>query len=396
MFIITSPGEIPKYFQLSGIKAGLKSSNKKDLGLIYTTHLGSLGAVYTKNKFASAHVHYCRQKTPSHHFRCLIVNSGNANVGSALSGIQANEDMAKSIANELHIETYQTFTSSTGIIGVSLPIQKIQTAIPQLVKALNRSPESFAEAILTTDTKTKHAWSKIVFQNQEYQVYGIAKGSGMIYPKMGTMLAYILTDAPIYKNDIQTMTENVVEKSFNRITVDGDTSTNDSFYLITSNPIEKRLKTFEKILLPTIEAVAISLAKQIVADGEGAHHLIETKVYHSPSQEIANECISAVLNSSLVKTAIHGNDPNWGRILMAVGNVLSQNDMIEHISIKIQKIPVFVCGNNVNFNIEMLRQKMNEFEILLEIDLHHGNYHSTGWGCDLSRDYISINADYTT
>ncbi len=357
-----------------------------------------LGAVYTQNKFPSAHVEYCKKLTPSNRFRALIVNSGNANAATGLQGIKDNEHLAETLAQKLSVETDQVFTSSTGIIGVSYPISIIKDSLDKLIGSLSQDCTGISEAIMTTDLKPKLASQSINFGNQRYTITGFAKGSGMIHPNMATMLAYVLTDAPIPNSEIQRLTKRICNRSFNCISVDGDTSTNDSFYVISSAQEQSVDHNQLSIIEKAIEEVAISLAKQIAADGEGANHLIEATIKGATSDEVCRSVLDAVLTSNLVKTAIHGKDPNWGRLLMAAGNGLQKFDLQANspLSISIQGIPVLIQGEPSDFDEQALTTLMENDLIKIELDLHAGSCSVTGWGCDLSNEYIHINADYTT
>ena len=398
MAVNQSRKDCPKGFLCSGVRAGIKEEPRKDLGLICTTSNAIAGGVFTQNRFPAAHVQYCKPLVPTGNFRALIVNSGNANAATGQAGIEANYQMASTAANALKVDPRQVFTSSTGIIGRPFPIEQIEEAIPGLVRELNPTLTALSEAILTTDTAPKTAFSTLQLGEDTYTIAGVAKGSGMIHPNMATLLAYIMTDAPMPINVIQKITERVVDSSFNSISVDGDTSTNDSFFIISSNPVEdldpEALATIEQ----SIGEVAVSLAKQIAADGEGAEHLLEVTINEAPSDEIADSVLKMVLTSSLVKTAVHGKDPNWGRLLMAVGNGLAPFKLENNlpISISIQSIPVFLRGEPVVFDEQELVDQLGEFEVTIHISLHQGAHAATGWGCDLSHGYISINADYST
>ena len=389
---------LPKGFLCSGIKAGLKEDKtRKDLGLIYTEHNAILGGVYTKNMFPSAHVQYCRKLTPSDSFRTLIINSGNANAGNGKAGIKANLQLTESLARLLKIDLKQVFTSSTGIIGHPFPIDTIEAALQPLVDNLKAESIEVAEAIMTTDLKPKIASKKVKIADEEYTVTGFAKGSGMIHPNMATMLSYVLTDAPLAFANIQDLTRKVADRSFNRVSIDGDTSTNDSFYLISSNPVDSNQET-PKQIEDAITEVAISLAKQIAADGEGAEHLIEIQIQGAKTEEICKAVLNAILTSNLVKTAINGRDPNWGRILMAMGNGLTNvsTETNPVVSISIQSTPVLVKGEPSAFDAVQLSKKMSEFEVKIDVNLHSGEFNMTGWGCDFSVEYVRINADYST
>ncbi len=390
---------IPRGFRCSGIISGIKEDKtKKDLGLIVSDHSAILGAVYTQNKFPSAHVTYCQGITPSDNFRALVVNSGNANAATGQLGRQANLHLAEILAQKLGIKQPQVFTSSTGIIGVPFPISIIEPSLDKLIDGLKDDCADISEAIMTTDLKSKFAFESIEIENKRYSIAGFAKGSGMIHPNMATMLAYILTDAPIPFSEIQNLTRRICNKSFNCLSIDGDTSTNDSFYLISSNPVSKSNNQDLLQIESSIEKVAISLAKQIAADGEGAHHLIETTILEGPSDEICRKVLHSVLTSSLVKTAVHGKDPNWGRLLMAAGNGLADSSFSLNapLSISIQGMQVLDKGEPVEFDDATLAKKMAAKIVKIELNLHAGDHEITGWGCDLSNEYVHINSDYTT
>jgi len=385
----------PKGFLFSGVTAGIKESGKKDLGLVTLESPGIMGGVYTKNKFPSAHVDYCRTLTPCLEFKALVVNSGNANAATGEEGRKRNLEMASIIADLVGSRFEQVFTSSTGIIGPQLPVDRIKKSSWQLFDDLGEDPKPFAQSILTTDLTLKMVHQELEIDGVMHQVLGIAKGSGMIMPNMGTMLAYIFTDAPIPPDEIQKIASETAERSFNLVSVDGDTSTNDTLMVISSNPgPTTALARTKHVILD----VAKELSQLIAADGEGAKHLIEATVCSAPDKDVAKKALMAVLNSPLVKTAVHGEDPNWGRLMMAIGNGLSTVDGFWHqpICIHIQGIQVFGRGEPVEFAEAELKAKMAEFKVLIDIDLHAGEESLTGWGCDLSKEYISINAEYRT
>ncbi len=390
---------LPNGFLCSGMAANIKEEkNRKDLGLIFVEKDAVLGGIYTQNKFPSAHVQYCRSLTPSNQFRALIVNSGNANAATGQQGLEANQQMASLVAEKLKIQPHQVFTSSTGIIGRPFPIDKIENSLDQLINNLSDTGSDISQAIMTTDTVPKLSSSTCKIGNREYSVVGFAKGSGMIHPNMATMLAYILTDAPIPFSQIQVITSQIAERSFNCISVDGDTSTNDSFYLISSNATDSLNDSELTTVTSAIRDVAISLSQKVARDGEGAEHLVEVTVSGSPSYDISKSALNAILTSNLVKTAINGKDPNWGRILMAVGNSQLSNQIKNNhpISIDIQSVPVFTKGEPVIYNEAELSGLMSKEKVTINVDLHLGNHKITGWGCDFSEEYVKINADYST
>ena len=390
---------LPQGFLYSGVTAGIKASGKSDLALITCPKGGRAGGAFTQNKFPATSVLYDKHLCPLEDFRAMVVNSGNANAATGAQGEANNLAMASKMAEALGCSPDAVLTGSTGIIGQQLPMDKILVAIPELAAALQLDPSPAAQAILTTDLTTKVAHGSIEFNGNQYQTYGMTKGSGMIHPNMATMLGYVMTDAPLPK-DINQLAKDLAEKSFNCISVDGDSSTNDSFFVITSNN-EICPPEFEALLFDSLLQVSQDLAKQIAADGEGAKHLIHLEISEAKDLAQAQGVLKAVLTSPLVKTAIHGQDPNWGRLMMAIGNGLDDENLGEGvynppISISICGVEVFKQGEPVSFNEKDLSEKMSAFDVVISVQLHQGETSLLGWGCDLSREYIAINADYST
>ena len=347
-----------------------------------------------------AHVLYAREILPSQNIRVVLVNSGQSLAGMGKQGIAINKAILKITSQKLQIPTGAILTSSTGVVGKAPDIQKIKKALPSLEKTLASNPENFASAIMTTDLKNKISTKNFSIAGEKYSAVGIAKGSGMIAPNMATMLAYIMTDFPFALSEIQAITQEIGSQSFNCVTVDGDTSTSDSFYLLSAtnkNPKTESKQAKQEAVQHLLE-IAQDLSRKIAADGEGAKHLIELKVKRAPSLEIAHSILQKVLNSPLVKCCIHGEDANWGRLIMALGNALTEHGLenFTPANIKIQNCLIFKKNSPVTFNRKGLRQKMKQFEVKLEIDMLFGKRELTGWGCDLSKEYVSINADYTT
>lgn len=384
-------------FLFSGVSAGLKKSNKKDLGIIYSPIPCIAAGVFTKNRYPSPHVVYGKQLLPSQNIRAVIVNSGQSLAGTGQVGIEKNQQIIDIVSQEFKINQNSIITSATGIIGECPIIKKIKLALPQLKKNLTPEIENFSEAILTTDLKTKIKKDTVTIDEKTYQIFGVTKGSGMIAPNMATMLSYIVTDFPFELAKLKPILKKIAEKSFNCVSVDGDTSTSDSFFLISSQQQKISESATQKAVLKITE-VAQDLAKQIATDGEGANHLIELKITNSPTKEIAASVLNKILNSPLVKTCIHGCDPNWGRLLMALGNGLAEHKLDDFFPaiIKIQGQTIFYKVQPTPFNAAELIKKMQKFEVIIEIDLLLGKHSLTGWGCDLSKEYITINADYRT
>ncbi len=387
-------------FLFGGVCAGLKKSKKKDLGLIFCVQPCVVGGIFTQNRYPSPHVLYAREILPSQNIRVVLVNSGQSLAGMGKQGIAINKAILKITSQKLQIPTGAILTSSTGVVGKAPDIQKIKKALPSLEKTLASNPENFASAIMTTDLKNKISTKNFSIAGEKYSAVGIAKGSGMIAPNMATMLAYIMTDFPFALSEIQAITQEIGSQSFNCVTVDGDTSTSDSFYLLSAtnkNPKTESKQAKQEAVQHLLE-IAQDLSRKIAADGEGAKHLIELKVKRAPSLEIAHSILQKVLNSPLVKCCIHGEDANWGRLIMALGNALTEHGLenFTPANIKIQNCLIFKKNSPVTFNRKGLRQKMKQFEVKLEIDMLFGKRELTGWGCDLSKEYVSINADYTT
>ena len=386
-----------KQFFFAGVSAGLKKSGKKDLGLVFCPQ-GCIGAgVFTQNRYPSPNILYGRNLLPTKNIQAIIVNSGQSLAGTGKNGIIANQQIVSLTASTLNIKPNSVLTSSTGVIGVIPSLDKIKKAFPNLQNNLTPNCNDFAEAILTTDLKTKISSLSFGSKNKEYFVIGICKGSGMIAPNMATMLAYIFTNYPFESEKLQKIVNAITKQSFNCVSVDSDTSPSDSFFLFSSSN-NKKPQTNIKIAIENIIFVAKDLAKQIAADGEGVQHLIQLDVRRAPSNKIAKSVLQNILNSPLVKCCINGEDANWGRILVALGNGLAEQKTKNFLPviIKIQGTTVFYKDQPVDFEEKILKKKMQNFHVFLSVDLLIGKYNLTGWGCDLSKEYISINANYRT
>lgn len=381
-----------KGFLATGVYAGLKEQGKLDLGLIYSETEASIAAVFTRNKvkaapiiISQAHIAMNQGKA-----KAIIANSGNANACTGNKGIEDAIRTAHLVAEQLGIERKQVLVASTGVIGKKLDMNLISKAIPEAVKNLSPTGLSkFAEAIMTTDTFPKVS----VFEGNGYKIIGIAKGAGMIMPNMATMLSFILTDVQIDPESLQNSLLRTVEKTFNRITVDGQTSTNDTVIIMangTSGPAE--MNSFIEGLFK----VCSELSKMIVKDGEGASKVVDIIVKGAKSPSDAIIGARAVANSSLVKTAIYGEDPNWGRIMSALGSSGIEIEP-EYVDIWIDDVQIVSSGQGTGEEKEKMaseRMKKDEFSII--IDLKKGPYQDHMLTCDLTHEYISINAEYRT
>lgn len=380
---------VPMGFELAGVKAGLKESGRLDLGLIYSPYPLAWALMTTENIVKAPCVSRNRARFTSElPVRGLVVNSGNANCATGDQGIWDNEDMAGAVAAALSLSRVQDMlTASTGVIGLPLPVDLVRQATPSLTSMLGVDSDGFAEAILTTDTTAKQV--SISLQGGG-RVLGIAKGSGMIHPAMATMLAFVLTDVDIDQNALRELWPAIVRRTFNQITVDGDTSTNDMALVMTS----RQLRADRQEFVAALESVAVGLARKIARDGEGATRLITVRAAGARSPEEARAAARAVAGSLLVKAAVHGADPNWGRILAAVGRSGAVADL-SNVRIAIQGNRVYQ-GVVVPFDAAAVSESLRAEEVVIDIDLAAGDGQGEAWGCDLTPEYVRINADYTT
>ena len=393
-------------FKTAGIACGIKKNGNKDLALIYSEVPAVAAAVFTTNKIKAAPVLIDIQRIKKGLCQAVIINSGNANACTGKKGMEDAARMAAAVEDALGIKKGLAMVSSTGVIGEPLPIDKIKAGIVVLNSEL-RTPNSkygwqdAAKAIMTTDAFPKVAFEKCRIGGKEITVLGIAKGAGMICPNMATMLAFIATDAAVEKKTLQTALKTAVDKSFNSITVDGDTSTNDTVLLLANGKAGNRevrsqesgvrskdYKTFRNML----ERVCLKLAHMIVMDGEGATKFLEIKVKGARKQIDAKKVAMTVANSLLVKTAFFGEDANWGRIMAALGRA-GVDVRADKISIYFDNVPVVKNGNGTGRDKEVSKI-IKKRDICLTIDLGLGKTEKTVWASDLSYDYVKINAAY--
>ncbi len=394
-----------KKIQIDGLdfkifKSGIKKNNT-DLLLISCPKSSSISGVFTKSKTPSASVIDCKKKVKlkNSSVRCLVVNSGNANAFTGTKGTKTVNKITKFLSNLYGCSENEVFSSSTGIIGEELNPSIIISCIKTKKPTFMNSIEEAARSIMTTDTFPKYAISKVKYKNFEVNVFGIAKGSGMIAPNMGTMLAYIFTDLNISSKVLQKILANENEKTFNSITVDSDTSTNDTCLLISTNQLKnEKVNNFSDKFLNNfkqcISNIMLELAKQIVIDGEGAKKIITISVEKAKSITSAKKIAFSVANSPLVKTAIAGEDANWGRIVMAIGKSYEQVDP-NKIKIKFGKYLVTNNGMKYSkYSEKNLSYYLKNKEINISIDIGMGKHKWTVYTCDLTEQYIQINADY--
>ena len=397
MKIIDGTIASPLGFSADGLHAGFKKK-KLDFGWIVSEVPASVAGVYTTNKVIAAPLLVTKASIQkSQKLQAIVVNSGVANSCTGQQGLDAAYEMQRLTAQKLQIESDLVGLASTGVIGEQLPMDALKNGLSQIL--VSGKAEDFAEAILTTDTCTKTCVVTEEFGSDLVTMAGVAKGSGMIHPNMATMLAFITCDANISSATLQKALSQHVESTFNQITVDGDISTNDMVLVMANGcqqneeilPDTEEFEKFSKML----RYLMADLAKKIAKDGEGATKLIEVNVRHAKDERSGRMIAKSVVGSSLVKTAIFGQDPNWGRILAAIGYA-GADVSVDNIDIWIAGIPVMKASSPVTFNPEETSDAMAGELLILTIDLHDGDAEAQAWGCDLSYDYVKINALYRT
>lgn len=389
-----------------GAHIGVKSL-RRDLAIIYSEVPASAAAVFTQNKVVAAPITLSKEHIKDGKVQAIVINAGNANAATGKKGKEGAEAMAKTLADELEIEKELVLVASTGVIGEPFPTEDIVEGIKNNVKKLTSKSNagSFAaNAILTTDTFAKEGFIEFEVDGYEINMGGIAKGSGMIHPNMATMLAFIVTDIAIDSKLLQKTVKKSVDKSFNMITVDGDTSTND-MVVVLANGLAKNteLKSEKdegfKEFKTNLEEMMMHLAKQIISDGEGATKVIEYEIINAPSEDYARTMIRAISTSSLVKTAMFGRDPNWGRIISAAGNAGLPFDY-EKVNLFLGSeenlIPVLEKGVPSKLDRLFMKRLLRESHVKIKLDLNNGKKSAMGWGTDLTTDYVLFNSVYTT
>lgn len=395
----------PIGFKASGIHCGLKKSLlKKDLALIYSDVVANCCGVYTKNKVKGAPLIVTKQHLANKKAQAIIINSGNANTCNGDDGLLKSKKMTKLCSKELNIKNDDVLVASTGIIGVPLNIDAIKDKIPELVNNLSndiKSAKDASMAIMTTDTVEKQAGVEFEIDGKKITISAMAKGSGMIHPNMATMLSFITTDISISPELLKEALKESVNISYNRVSVDGDSSTND-MVLIMANGLALNKTITEKnedynLFLDALINLNIHISKKIAKDGEGATKLIECTVKNANSIKDAEALSKSVITSSLVKAAIFGSDANWGRILCALGysNVDFDPERVD-VSFASNAGEILVCqnGSSVNFDESKAKEILLQDEIKILINMKLASSEATTWGCDLTYDYVKINGDY--
>lgn len=390
-------------FVAGGLHAGLKKCpDKKDLAIIHSLAPAVVGAVFTQNKFAAAPVNWCRQVVAGGRAQAVVVNSGNANACTGAEGAANAAEMAAVCGKALQAPPDQVLVCSTGVIGVQLPMPLLREGIATCAAQLStQGGQAAAEAIMTTDLYCKETAVSYQYQGKTVTVGGIAKGSGMIHPNMATMLCFITTDLQIEAAALQQAVKEAADASFNMVTVDGDTSTNDSMLVLANGQAGNETVQADGAgyaeFVQALTLVAARLARLMAYDGEGATKLLECQVCGAPSLQDARLAAKAVVGSSLVKAAFYGEDANWGRIACAAGYSGAQFDTAK-VNLRLQsaagEIELMRDGSGLVFDEEAAKQVLQEREIFIKLDLGSGEYQATSWGCDLSHEYVNINADY--
>ena len=394
-------------FQAAGVHAGVKTHAewKKDVALIVSDVDCAAAAVFTKNAVKAAPIHVDRKHLADGKARAVIANSGNANA-CAPQGEENAERMCAAAAQALGCKPEDVLVSSTGVIGQRINVEAVEAAIPALCAALERSAEASdaaGHAIMTTDTVKKEAAVETTVGGKTVRMGGVAKGSGMIHPNMGTMLCFLTTDCAISPEMIKTALLETVSVSFNRISVDGDTSTNDTCCVLANGlagnePITAKGPDYDAFLA-ALRALCTELAKKMASDGEGARHLITCTVQGAKSEKSAETIAKSVVSSTLTKAAIFGADANWGRVLCAMGysgEDFDPDQVSVHFASAAGDVQVCAKGRGLDFDEDLAKKVLTEHDVEINISMGEGEASCTCWGCDITYDYIKINGDYRT
>ena len=389
-----------------GIKAltagasAIPSGQRDDLCVVHSDHSCDAGGVFTTNRVKAASVVIDQLHLEHNRVRALTINSGNANACTGAQGFKDSLLIAKLTADRLDLDPDQVLVSSTGVIGRYLPMATIKTGIAEACRRLSADGGvDAARAIMTTDTVPKTAQVEVDIGGLPVRVGGMCKGSGMIHPNMATLLAFITTDAAVEAGLIGKLVTSIADRSFNQVTVDGDSSTNDTFLILANgaagnSPIRAGTVEAERLEMALLE-VARSLARAIAQDGEGATKLITVRVQGGLTDDDARSAARAVASSSLVKAAVHGGDPNWGRIVCALGYSGAEL-ALDRLHLSVGGLVVFERGSGVDIDLAAVRRAFEQPEIEIVATLGLANGRAEAWGCDLSEEYVRINADYTT
>jgi len=395
---------LPRGFRFSATACGLKKTGALDLALLSSDVPASAAAVFTQNLVVAPPVIVSKAhlRSSKGHMRAAIVNAGNANCATGEAGYAASVRTVEETARRLNCKPHELFVCSTGVIGVPLPIEKILRSLTGVVRNRRPSARSFAEfslAICTTDTRPKTASTWFKMARKRINFVGCAKGAGMIHPNMATTLAFVATDANIAPVLLQKTLRDVTSRTFNSISIDGDTSTNDTLLVLAnaaaSAPPIRANTTAHRAFSKALEEICHSLALQIVADGEGAQRVIEIEIRRAKTESAARKIAQTIATSPLVKTAFAGGDPNWGRIFAAAGRAGVKFDP-HRVDIQMAGIPVLRAGQPLDFNERAASNRLLEPNVQIVVDLHAGRATTRYWTCDFTAEYVRINASYRT
>ena len=383
--------------------AGIKQEGRKDLVVFKLAESATTAGVFTQNAFCAAPVTICKKHLEETQPRYLMINTGNANAGTGDQGYSDAVELCETLANAAGVEPAKVLPFSTGVIGELLPVDKIKTAIPKALEAVKADNwYDASEGIMTTDTQPKGYATEFEFNGEKIRISGISKGAGMIKPNMATMLGFIATDAPIAKDVLKSICFEAAEQSFNRITVDGDTSTNDSCMLVATGTanvptVESAEGELYELLKAELNKAFKLLAQAIVRDGEGATKFVSIEVSECENQAEALRVAYTVAHSPLVKTALFASDANWGRILAAVGRSGVKNMDLSKIQISLDDVQIVENGGRASsYTEEAGTAVMEQQELAIRIQLGRGDANETVWTTDLSHEYVTINAEYRT
>jgi glutamate N-acetyltransferase/amino-acid N-acetyltransferase len=399
----TGPLQAVPGIRLGTVSAGIKTPGRKDLVLIEVAENTQCAAVFTRNAFCAAPVTVARENLQvcAHQPRFLLINTGNANAGTGSAGIAAARSSVEAVAAAAGVHAGCVLPFSTGVIGEPLPVQRLQQAIPAAFDALSEDGwAAAAEGILTTDTRPKALSVSFIYEGRDYVVTGIAKGSGMIRPNMATMLAYIATNAAVTQTLLQSMLTELAEISFNRITVDGDTSTNDACLLLATGaagnePLADASTPLYTALHDAVEKVCVTLAQAIVRDGEGATKFVTVQVNGGRTEAECLDVAFTIAHSPLVKTALFASDPNWGRLLAAIGRAGLPDLQVERVGLYLNDVLIAEGGcRAASYTEAQGVAAMAPEDIVIRIELDRGDASAAVWTTDFSYDYVRINAEY--
>jgi glutamate N-acetyltransferase/amino-acid N-acetyltransferase len=388
---------LPKGFTSASVNCGVRKY-RPDLGMIFSDRDCVAAGMFTENNCKAASVLFSQKILPSSHVRAIVTNSGQANAATGAKGREDNWKMALAAAHAAGCLPHQVLTASTGVIGQPLEIEKIQEGLLNLAERATPVAEPFAVSILTTDLVPKTVTTTVKLSGGDIRITGICKGSGMIHPNMATMLGYLLTDAAVPADMAKPLLAEATQVSFNMISVDGDTSTNDSVFFLANGASEVKVESADDMILfrKALVQVAQFLAQAIARDGEGATKLVEVNLHGAPDAELARRAARSIVLSPLIKSAIHGEDPNWGRILARLGAEKVPEECLSNMSLEIQDATLFAQGAPALFDRNEVRMRLKGDTVRIKVSLNSGAFDATAWGCDLSKKYVDINAEYCT